>query len=1462
MKLLQLIAVIVSTLVATLPLAGATQVNILFNGVVQQTASISPQNLVNKQISIIHDPADITWSQVRVLVTVNSASLAHSIERIFLFKCQLLDPVACSNVAPIDFETFADTELLWNDISQQEGGGTYPQTGHLMTLVKLKGIEGETIWVGFFDKIIRTDFNIFTKFNFELDEIDFHANSFDFVTPAASFIENFQMLPFTWAEKVEFNAAPLFAVGGDETELDIPILSAANPSGDTVTAINKEFFLVSAQTASGITNFIPLNQNPSFTCGDGVCDIPLGESSSTCCFDCGCSSGSYCDLPGDDPEAGVCKAQGDISLSVIPPSIPEVTDCSQPVAFDLSFQINNPPASLPSTLSSIVTLNGTPHAVTCSGGPLYTCPLQIQSPVACGAGSFTIGPNAIEVTLTFNDGSNQISLPLSSEVPDLTFSLNCGCPEGFFCDSSLLVCKSEGSISLSVLNVTSFLPNFNPAGDSISLTAQINNPPSDLAVTGFTFILGTLFKDSTPIQNATSGSITCSQGSSHVYTCEIPLSISGYDHTFAYFFKGNSITFTVSFSNVDTTVVKDLTSAFSDISIPGFQCGDGVCNVEESQSNCCLDCGCQQSGMFCDVNVLSCDFLNNIGLEILSAFPTQLEDCQPQTPHTIDITAQVTNPPSDLSLDFVFYLEGGVVQAFPLTCSLVNPGANAGLFSCQLTLPALEECQQQPNDFVLGPNALNFTISFSNGNQGIIGKTLQASFDDIVITPIFKIGDGICESILGESAANSCIDCPCEDDPAFGGDFFCDIPQPFEPGDAGECVNKNDIKLIIDSPTQIVTFDSCETPQKVLIKAHIQNEPSNVIGTAFSAVLDGENADLFSCKKTGFGFIGENASAPIECSLRVPSDPTCSKGKTTTFSPNSVSATIAFVSGISSTRVATITAPLPPIRITQQIKSIFDITQEAFEDMQRQIDETEELVDELLDKLETCLDVALLLAIVSMAAVIAGGVGGGLSGNWQQGVQGGIGVGTGLMQMWSAYCNLINAHFQAQIHGKQLKIQFRQSQLCVDFVQHSIDLGPDGPCFGQELSCFNQLVSCLDFSSINSALNLISSSISQANQATQQFGAGLQQFGAGIQNFGFGFGGGGNAVLTVLYNNGPLLQGNNACNRMSGVQNQFLAQSCGGTGNRDTLTVKVISGFGCQFPVVLANGQLLCGGSQECSNKNIDIDTYGSTTTFTFTLYCFSDQQNYVSQSNNLDINGGNYKKSGDLKVTVLADPQGCDCGLGGQQEEDQQQQPEPVTLNPPQETINPGETVTFTAKIDPNLPNTAPFVYKFDWENDGPFETEDESNSKTFIITSPPFDSSRTVRVVAFDKNPSTGQLTLIGSDTSQVTVTTADEEEGGGPTVQMTTPLDNAVDVDPATNVILTFSAPMNTQTVSWNFNPTMTYTFGWSGVSTVLNINPFGVTDENLDSNTLYTVMVSGQDEEGNPLTGQTEFTFRTV
>ena len=195
-----------------------------------------------------------------------------------------------------------------------------------------------------------------------------------------------------------------------------------------------------------------------------------------------------------------------------------------------------------------------------------------------------------------------------------------------------------------------------------------------------------------------------------------------------------------------------------------------------------------------------------------------------------------------------------------------------------MSIPELESLGCEPPAYVISNNTLRFVITFPDG-EDTRSLTLESGFPDITVVPVYHCGDEVCESNLGENASNCCYDCPCSEAPEYGDDYYCEYDEEtFE----GSCQPKNAIRLVVDSPTAPVVFDSCEIDNEVNVKMHIKNAPSTFEFEHEYAVINNTNAEFFYCdpETTLFG------NTTYNCTLLVPSITECSRGKTYVFEPN------------------------------------------------------------------------------------------------------------------------------------------------------------------------------------------------------------------------------------------------------------------------------------------------------------------------------------------------------------------------------------------------------------------------------------------------------------------------------------------------------------------------------------------------------------------------------------------------
>ncbi len=1103
---LEIFAVAVSYLLLMLPVTSATSVNIFFNGIQQDTTDISPGNLVSKEINVYHDADDITWTNIKVLVTLSSASLSHSIKKIYLYKCKTLSPSACIQGTPQVFDSWIDTELSWNDISQSEGVGVYPQTANLMFLVKLEDFNGKASWVGFWDTIRRIDYNIFNHYSYPLNEIEFHAKSLDMIEPIKTYIENYQMIPFNWAEKVVFRMANiLYGVGANEQEIEQtpPFFDGAQTSTNQVTSIGKDYYFVLSNITSGITNPVTMRLNPSFTCGNGQCETDLGETTSTCCYDCGCAADFYCDMSDEqNPETGACRSLTEITVDVTSTSMADITDCSQNQQLTITAQINNAPSNLPATLTGYIKLNETQYNVPCQSSipGIYECTVNLQPEVRCGDGSYVLGPNEINFTIPFNDGPDMITETIGTEFSDITVNYNCECAGGYYCDSGLRMCKPEGQIALVIINVTSYMDNYNPAGDNIGIYATINNPPSDMSITGSSYVLGNITFDGSSSPGS-SGSVTCDE-SNNIYYCSIPLFIQNYDHSRQYIVNGNSLSFTISFSDGGNSITKTLTTGFSDIIVPSYRCGDTTCNAEENSDNCCLDCGCPNPDDYCD-RVYGCVNENNITMVIDTITPENLTDCK--IPHVLNIKARILNAPSDLVLNYYYYLQNDEIKGWNLLCMESPPGSNMGIFECQLAVPPIDDCSLPY--YTLGNNKLRFSVSFPNGLTQVLTKTLEAEFQDINIVPTYHCGDNICEYDLNESGSVCCIDCICGSDPDFGSEYYCDYDPQLNPN--GTCLPKNNITLVIDKPMAVVHFTSCEKANTVNIKAHVENQPSGMIVENIFGIFNGETAEYISCTPEMGIITTPNYTGPVEwnsynCSLIVPAEQQCSQGQTYTYSNNSLSFFISYTNGLGKRETQILTQPYPDVTITQNIRTLYDIMQDAISRMKGKLQETITLMEDLIKMWEDCLDMLIALTIVMVIGTIVAGVIGAKTGGtegFSETVKASSAASTAVITTLMGICEIMGKVIQLRINMKETEIDFIRMETCIEVYQHQMDTGM---CDRNAEGCFNAIAGCIEFGEINSFINSAQSIGRDINSQVQRIGNAWRNVGETVEGLSFG----------------------------------------------------------------------------------------------------------------------------------------------------------------------------------------------------------------------------------------------------------------------------------------------------------------------------------------------------------------------
>ncbi len=1074
----KIFAVAVVWLLLSASMASATTVNIYYAGTQYQTTEIDTAGLLSREISIPQNPSDPGYSNPKVQITVTGASLAFTTKNIFLFACKDNDPIECSRLAPAAADdSYIDTELGWNQISS--GGPGLPQTANLLTIANLEDTDGRSVWVGYWDQIRRDAYNFPQPYLFSntLDAVNIHAKSPEATTALKEIIKinGYSAVPFTpsWIEKIEMvTASGYYAIGGNDNELNNLTFQTASGQTNLISQTPKEHFLFFPKTPRGTENPVSVLSITTPACGDGAAGP--GETKNSCCYDTGCGlPNTYCNLQNpSDPSTGVCKNSDLIGLEVIGVDVPQLTQCTQGFPVTFTLRVNNPPSALPSELNGIFEIGGGITSTTCSGGPIYTCTIQLQPEFSCGAGSYSLGNSKVTLSLLYKDGPKAISKDIST-ASNVAVNYNCPCSAGFYCDAQPRICKPSVQVSATVISTNSPIRPYT-TGMPIQLTVKINNPPSDMSLQSVDYFFGRLERDGSLLVNGTSGTINCAGGpeTGFVYSCSIPFTIPSYNPASSYIFRQNSLALNIQYTDGQSTVSRVLNSQLTDIVIPSQTCGDGFANPDETEQNCCIDTGCFDPAYYCNTASLECSPESNITASVDIVDPTTVEDAKKA--HAIELTARIANPPAGLSLDFFAHKIGNQISGYDLDCEVIS--SIGGIIECILSIPEQPVCN--PPSCSVGPNKLELTTKFNNGPLNTRTRQFSIDFQNVNIVPVYHCGDGVQEPELGESEQNCCADFPCS---ALGPGYFCDYEGAQNP--EGACTLIDDIRLVIDSPTAPVAFDTCEIPNDLEVKAHIDNEPAGLKMEAFSAIINGENARIVSCKQDFSVF----QNRTFTCTITIPEEDKCSQGDVFQYTPNSLSLFVSFNDGTNK-KTETLTAQLPDIEVTQSFRTLFDIGEALSNRVEKIVNKASSIASKIAKSAELCAKLQLIGLLASMAFLGFGFAKGGnpfSKGGFdvaeaKEGIAVANSFSFALQSSISTYCQSVLSFNSIQLKILQIEGIEAQVQTCIQGYQHNLD---SGACRKQESACFNNIVGCLN--NLNS-INAISNSIQQQAAATSQ----------------------------------------------------------------------------------------------------------------------------------------------------------------------------------------------------------------------------------------------------------------------------------------------------------------------------------------------------------------------------------------
>ena len=507
----------------------------------------------------------------------------------------------------------------------------------------------------------------------------------------------------------------------------------------------------------------------SWVCGQFGCESGLGENQNTCCYDCGCPSGKYCDFETGRPNTSACRIEpgnANLVISNVNPSHFSSSDGSETVS--MAAQITNRPHGM-STPSADCRIDCTPSctascSVSCSGSAssdpgIYnsTCGLSFVINSYSALRDYTLYP-VINNTITFNTGAvngtvTTATKTLSAGAGGVTVGIHycgdgnctadenqsiccydCGCASGQYCDTlGTTDHRQDSCMPLLPINLTkvdagptAFIDSFvehyvnvtlradhRPSGAALSAACGFNNSASDVAC------------------SAQCGAINESDYAvCRVIVPPINQSATGFYNpaTKKITLPQNVLDAVLSFNNGHGIAGKNFSFSLPTITIDVVpHCGDGICESDlgESASSCCADCPCQDSaafgpGYWCytgrNLNG-ECIRKSDVLLDITGFDPSPLGCTIFQLKgkcmfvEALDISAHIVNAAPDLGVVSSFITYEG--KDYSVSC-FATPAGQTENYTCSFAVPELDDSSAG----AVNKNIrLALTVRYNTGSQ-------------------------------------------------------------------------------------------------------------------------------------------------------------------------------------------------------------------------------------------------------------------------------------------------------------------------------------------------------------------------------------------------------------------------------------------------------------------------------------------------------------------------------------------------------------------------------------------------------------------------------------------------------------------------------------------------------------------------------------------------------------------------
>jgi len=878
LKIIEMFAILASYLILTLPVAGATEVNIYYNNAPSGSPiTLDYSGMVKRSLTVKNPGASASVS-----LSVTNASVSGMVMEAHVYRCKGSSPSVClSQASPVTYGGSFSAEYPWPEVS---GGGGYPQTANIMSFVKVKR-NGGISWLGYWDVVTRTSETSFSVDQREISEIEVHAKASQFISPVRYFIQNFYMLPMNpkWVSKIVFRTA---------TELNVlessemPTLDAEVKSGNEITSVGGTYGFIFPK-GSVVLGSSTLNINPDYTCGAYGCETELTEGQSNCCYDCGCPTGSYCDA------AMVCKLSSAITMSLHGTPDTRVINCNEDHVIYIPVKVNNLPSDA-IVKSATQNLGGSVRSVTCTkgSGGIFSCAVTVPSVEECDTGEYWVGPNIVTLVIGYSDGATKATKSMSVGFPDITIGsfecgngvcesslgesqssccLDCGCPSGKYCDwGGFGSVPSDAKCKNPLVNSDLYLGSIKPShfsdqpltGNSPDIVVSIKNSPSNLHLDSLSCVMECSSSEGVCASTCTLQGCVTDESVPGIYSreCELNFIISNYDPLTDYELSP-VFTAEVRYSNGTGGMMEaTLTNTFPIISIGAHWCGDVVCGSDESSYKCCYDCGCPE-GQYCDTKTRTGPSSGDgcrdreFVLEAENPGDVLLQDSSVQ--HYIDVPGRVTDYPSGTELYGDCELQDGEFEC-AVICSREDSAIGTEYnFTCQMIIPPIDYIgspyyDPATREITLTENSFTIRHVYNEGPDNVT-EEYGFTAGDIRLNVTSHCGEGGCETNLDETQSNCCRDCGCSSYGS-GNDYFCYTGK----NPNGACLPNSSIILEITGyepdPVDCIIYkegEECIVTINTLIDSQVVNPPGDIdIIASYYSSSSQENDTSISCFRT------------------------------------------------------------------------------------------------------------------------------------------------------------------------------------------------------------------------------------------------------------------------------------------------------------------------------------------------------------------------------------------------------------------------------------------------------------------------------------------------------------------------------------------------------------------------------------------------------------------------------------